>query len=408
MNKNNVLVGFFKTEITPEKLGPLSGFAGTRQATGVHDALYAHAMVVQTQDNRYAMVMLDLLSVSEELVSLVREEGEKLGFAKENLQLIATHTHSAPVGINDTNLGLMQGMDYFLGHRDAGYIRFVAKQVLTAIEEAIANLHSQTLRIGKTAVEGISSNRSRPESKYDNILLAFEFTADTGEKNLLIRFACHPTVLNAANTLISGDFPAALYRRFADRYAHVLFLNGACGDISTRFTRHSADFQEIERMGEVLETAVHTALAAPVYQGAFDHFSLYQKHFVIHTKTPGNLEELTKRCEEAEEGLGKISLQADLEYAKYQQEKILGLEANRAAIQNMTLIFLPVEIYSSLVLPDLREDIYYTGCANGYYTYLTDSAAYTNSEYEAHMTPFAKGEGERIIKEIQNWNQSIQ
>ena len=405
--KERLIAGFAKEEITPAIPVSMSGYKGTRTATGIHDPLYAHVLVIKKGENLFVLTVLDLLSVDVELVASIRSKAESLGIKGHHVQILATHTHSGPTGMNDTKRGIMKGNQYFLVHKSDSYIQEVSEKIIKAIQMAIENLQPQSLTIGKTTVSGISSNRSRKSDKYDDVLLALEFCSATNEKNLWVRFSCHPTVYNSSNTFISADFPAALYRQYANQYQHILFMNGACGDISTRYTRKTADFKEIERIGHVLEEAVTHSLKEPVYKGALDFFHMYSKTFNIQTKTPGNTKELEENYHLAKEGIEKTSLQAEIAYAKHQKQQMVSLEVGAIDIQGFILLFLPVEIYSSLVLGQLNEDIFFSGFANGYYTYLPDTKAYEKGEYEAHMSPFAIGEGERMIEQITRWAQGF-
>ena len=403
-----IRVGFAREEITPKIPVPMSGFAGTRLATEVHDPLYANVMVIKKNEELFVMSVLDLLSVDVELLSSVRSKVDRLGIKGSNVQIMATHTHSGPVGINDSETGIMQGASYFLGNKDSHYINYVSEKIVQAIKSAVRNLQAQTIKIGKSTVSGISSNRSRKNDEYDNVVLAFEFSSESNEKNLFLRFSCHPTVFDSSNTLISADFPASLYQRYADKYKHTFFINGACGDISTRHTRKSSDFNEIERMGRVLEEVITESLLAPFYEGTFDSFEMNSKCFTVETKKPGNIAELKRKYQKMEEGIEKISVRAELEYAKRQKQRPFLMEAGAVEIQGMKFTFLPVEIYSSLILAHLTENIFFSGFANGYYTYLPDSKAYERGEYEAHMSPFAMGEGERLISKVSKWLKELE
>jgi len=76
----------------------------------------------------------------------------------------------------------------------------------------------------------------------------------------IANFACHPTVLSAANYAYSGDlFGTAAIDAARALAAPVLVLNGAAGDVSTRFTRRAQTEVEMRRMGRVLAGAIVAA-----------------------------------------------------------------------------------------------------------------------------------------------------
>ncbi len=71
------------------------GARGTNVSEGVHDALYAKAIVLSDQSQKLAVVTLDLGSISAESVarieSIVRQRTDI-----EAVLLVASHTHSGP------------------------------------------------------------------------------------------------------------------------------------------------------------------------------------------------------------------------------------------------------------------------------------------------------------------------
>jgi len=402
-----VTAGFHTDTITPTIPVKLSGYAGTREATGVHDELYVKSFVVQSEKTNYALVILDLLSVDDELVEYVRNEAMSLGFEKNNIQILATHTHSGPVGIHDTDIGVLKGYSFFLGKGNKEYFKFVGKKIIDSLKKSLKKQTAQYVKIGKIKVPNISSNRSRPELDYDNTLLAFEFESEKGKKNLILRFANHPTVLDASNTLVTADFVGNLYKRFSSRYKNILFLKGACGVISTRYTRIESGFSELERIGEVMEEKVFESFREPIYEGRFDDIRMESQQFKISTKEPKELVDLKRRYSELIDDQEKISVYSEIVYAENQVQRVVNFSVNVMSIQGEVFILMPVEIFSTLTLDFIESGYYYTSFANGYYTYLPDSESYDKDEYEACISPFAKGEGERVIGEVQEWAEGL-
>ncbi len=400
-------VGFSTEVITPKVPVKLAGYAGTRQATGVFDDLYAKAMVVRMDDSIYGLVSVDLLSVDDALVDYIRNKSVDLGFKKENIQVVATHTHSGPVGIHDTSIGLFKDYDFFLGSRDETYFEFVGNQIVKVLKKGLETQSAQNLKIGQIEIAGISSNRSRPELDYDNVLLVFEFVDEFGKKNLILRFANHPTVLDASNKLITADFVGNLYRRFSEQYENVIFVNGACGDISTRHTRLESGFREVNRIGNIIGGRAVEALTRPIYDGPFDIFCMASRTFNIFTKEPKDTADLKRQYDESTDEQEKISLYSETVYAKNQMKQLVNLSVSYVNIQGVHFVLMPVEIFSTLTLRYLEGGYFYTSFANGYYTYLPDEESYDLNEYEASMSPFARGEGKRVIEKVQAWVEEL-
>ena len=97
--------------------------------------------------------------------------------------------------------------------------------------------------------------------------------------------ACHPTVLNGENLMLSADFPGALESCFADAEM-VAFVNGSCGDMSTRFTRRESSFAEMERMAQLAADQLKTLLnqPEPLSPGANLTLEVHQKTFMVKAK----------------------------------------------------------------------------------------------------------------------------
>jgi hypothetical protein len=73
----------------------------------------------------------------------------------------------------------------------------------------------------------------------------------------------HSTVLHEENRLYSADFPgfaASIMPLFEPFVTMSVFLNGAAGDMSTRFYRQSSDFAEVERIGTIVAESVVASL----------------------------------------------------------------------------------------------------------------------------------------------------
>ena len=97
-----IKVGVAETVITPPN--PV-GFAmagydrGTNTSTGVHDDLYARALVVESEDGTSsAMITVAVVNMSEIVMDQIRSGVNKeTGIPFKNVIISSTHTHSGPV-----------------------------------------------------------------------------------------------------------------------------------------------------------------------------------------------------------------------------------------------------------------------------------------------------------------------
>ena len=92
-----IRAGASSIDITPPIGGALYGYGarGTNTSTGVHDPLFARAVVVSDGEHRVALVALDLGSFGRPYTEAVRSAVlSRTGI--EHVILTASHTHSAP------------------------------------------------------------------------------------------------------------------------------------------------------------------------------------------------------------------------------------------------------------------------------------------------------------------------
>jgi hypothetical protein len=111
---------------------------------------------------------------------------------------------------------------------------------------------------------GVSQNRRHPDGPSDPRLHALRVEgADGSPIAALVRFTCHPTVMNFDNLQITADYPGAVYRvvkSVLGSSTTVLFANGACGDINP--ARVAAIFPEVNRIGTIVGAEAGRILAA--------------------------------------------------------------------------------------------------------------------------------------------------
>ena len=94
----NLRVGAAASVITPPAGTPMAGYYFERAAEGVHDDLYAKALVLDQGGTRVALVSLDLISTPVGLVESTRKEIERTTrIPGRNVMISATHAHTGPV-----------------------------------------------------------------------------------------------------------------------------------------------------------------------------------------------------------------------------------------------------------------------------------------------------------------------
>jgi hypothetical protein len=252
-------VGFAQCDITPALGLPLGGYgARAGGAAGVLDPLCCRAVALDEGETAAALAVLDLVHVSGEWVARVRDRAvQRLALPAPHLLVAATHTHSGPAVFRSA-----LSADPRIGRYEDELVDRVVDCVAAAQRAAGAAL----LRTGAATAPGIAANRRDVgEPVDDRVRVLCAHAPDGRLLGVVANFACHPTVLPAANLAYSADlFGAAAAQATGALGVPVVLTNGAAGDVSTRFTRRAQTHAEVQRLGCSLAAAICTAAWAAV------------------------------------------------------------------------------------------------------------------------------------------------
>ncbi|HVR27897.1 MAG TPA: neutral/alkaline non-lysosomal ceramidase N-terminal domain-containing protein, partial [Thermoanaerobaculia bacterium] len=258
--------GAAKADITPPLGGRMYGYGarGDNVSIGVHDRLYAKALVAAAGGTEVAIVTLDLGSFEKDRVARVKDAVRRQT-GIEHVLLIASHTHSAPV------------YDPAFPSRQAPYHVDAETRIARAVAEARAAMRPARVGVGWGRVEECHNrrqvmadgtvemrwaNRERlPTSPVDTTVGVVAFGTPAGEPiATLVSFACHPVVLGPENLEISADYPGVMMAGVeAAAGGQAMFVQGAAGDINPYWDKTppaEGGFEQMTKMGEALAAEV--------------------------------------------------------------------------------------------------------------------------------------------------------
>ena len=408
-------IGFSKTDITPPVGTPLGGYAGYRPCADAHDPLHCRAVVLEQDGARYALVAMDLLCVDEALYLRLSEAVAALGITRERLIVCAIHSHAAPQGVipGEGPLAAVNCNDYEMTPQFRAYMDHVLRQAAAACEAAVGGLEPFRVRTGSGATPPVGSERHTGAVPGGN-LTVLQCRTESGRVLTIANFPCHPTVLGADNLQPSADFTAGIEALVGGDMA--VFLNGAAGDISTRFTRRESSFAECARMSRLAAEHILAALEGQPFvepeplRGVHTRVSLDPRPIEPLESAQAALEARTAEWEAARDAsrdaaalrLLKSHVEGawvNLEFAKTMAGiDQLALPVTVFRFCGLEFATIPGELYSTLQPLGLSVITY----ANGYFRYICPEAAYEAGDYEALAAIVTRGEGERLIHEIQN------
>ncbi len=420
-------VGCARTLITPPPGASLAGF-GARQerAQGVHDDLYARALVLEDSGQRIALAVCDLCDLDAGFVEEARRRiQERAGIRAASAMLAATHTHAAPATFALYSLP-----------PDPGWLDDLADRVADAVASAARDLAPATLALGLGREDSVARNRRRPDGSVDPTVTVLRAERTGAPPAFLLHYACHPTVLGPDNLMVSRDyvgFTVDAVERATGGWT--MFANGASGDINVG---HSADrsalglpipgrtFERAEELGLRLAREAHRAhaQARPMEAGLLAAGRRHVRRHVAVPLRPGpSLEEAraeVKTCRRHLEVLeaggadeeAATAARLELLYAglglEWAEQRAgaagvgaagAGAEGETAEVQafvmgDVALVGLPGEFFveSGLRLRD-RSPFKHTvviGHANGGIGYVPPASAFAEGGYETRLAPWSR------------------
>lgn len=406
-------IGFSKREITPPVGTLLAGYAGHRPCSGVHDPLWCKAVLLEQAGKLYGLLALDLMCVDEALQQRIAVALAPLGMEAERLVVAAIHSHAAPCGIiaGEGPLGTINGDG---APKDAAFGAYLQRVIGVAVEacrEAKENLESFQMRLAQGQVPPIGSERHTGDAGVSNMTVIHVRTAG-GREVILYDFPCHPTVLSSENLQVSADFVGGIEGKLNVDMA--VFLNGAAGDISTRFTRRASSFAECERMSAMAARQIQALLEGKPFEapaplwGCSERINLQARPVETTEAAKQALQQAQLRWQQAkDEGADGKELRVlksyvegagvNLEFARTMEGvREFQLPVTVFRFGGVDFACVPGELFSSLQ----PEGVAVIGYANGYYRYIAPRQAYEQGWYEAMAAILAPGEGEKLVAEI--------
>ena len=257
-----LFVGASEFSITPEPGAYIAGGKNNRIIKGVHDSLFVKALVLSDDSVSIAFLSFDCIGLLYPTLQEIRKEAALRIPDKDlnpsNIVMSSTHTHSGPdvVGI--------WGPDPLTSGVDSIYMKNL---VNTSVKAILAALKKRQPAIIKYAVTEHGEDwvfNISDSANLDRSLSILQFENTEGKSiATLTNFACHPTIMDGATDLVSGDYVGAMYNYLDQKFGGVnLFIQGAIGGwVQPEYEKKR--FDNAKNRGEELGRAVEVALREP-------------------------------------------------------------------------------------------------------------------------------------------------
>ena len=271
--RSTLKIGIAEVNYTPRVgLALVGNYRGDDYASrGVHDSLYAKALVASDEKGRkVAVLTIDICLLPKEPVEFMRSYiASKTDILAENVMIMATHTHSGP----PSDLS------------DPDTKKFLAKAA-DAVILANERLKPTVLSVGRSQESRISHNRRlkckdgtthmcwekfepgfviESWGSIDPEVITLSFEQEGRQTGVLVNFGCHATTLTGNNWLYTADYPGYLaesIKRVKWKDFMSLFCNGCCGNVTQVDYRigFPDTFQECQRIGYILGVSALEAM----------------------------------------------------------------------------------------------------------------------------------------------------
>jgi len=253
----------------------MEGMIRSRPSEGIHDRLFARALVLgEDRDPRgcFALVTVDVCVLDGQTTRAVRERAEsRTGIPAGHIVVAATHTHSGP-----STVGIFTP-------RETAYVEELSARLAAVIGKAARRVRLARPIVG-AGVERTISHYRRLLADDGHVVMNWEpwpaerivRTLGTADPEvgvmmlvspgipgkivaLLFNHAGHPNILSGENLLLSSEYPGLAARLLEqERGGTALFFNGAQGSVDIDGLRHR-DWEGWDRAGRALADSVRSA-----------------------------------------------------------------------------------------------------------------------------------------------------
>lgn len=437
MNKDKLLVGYAKKDITPDFPVGLTGYGN--EASRLHEAVLDHIYgfcLAMTDGNGQTVLLysVDLLLVNEQVVkAFCAAVAEATGVPENHILLAATHNHSAP---NVTERELDWGVAYW---------KLFIRQMVEAGREAMADRAQASLETASGATEKLCFTRHyiNPDGSFfgdnfgtrqdpiaghagepDEQFRLVRFLREGRQAILLVNWQAHAKMCSTATSEfgkahhkhLSADFigyaRAALEEKTGDA---VIYFSGAAGNLNpdSRIAEEAPP-KEPEKVGGILADYVCKSLNDLRPIGSSEILCQWKKVTVPIDHSDDHKIELAKSiwamwgtdpagCKQRAraEGFGSAYAARDV-IRRYESDASREMSLATVCIGDLAFAAVPYEMFCENG-KEVKEKSPFAAtvilsCTNGYHKYIPSKRAYSHGCYEVDSRLYPVGTAEKLAE----------
>jgi hypothetical protein len=230
--------GVARVNLTPpmEMKAALGGYGArmSKPAVGVHDAVWAKALVLEKGERKFALVTADVLAFPPRFKATVIQRLSSEGWSADQVMLLPSHTHTSfdMMALHPGNTFAIPQVGIF----QKELFEHATDQLANVVREAGRKLLPVVAGSTTASVPDRNRNRRRGLTTNDKELTVTRVdTSDGRPLAVLVNWTAHPTFMDENDMLFSGDWPGHLQRTLEALIGQgvtAMYYNGAEGDQS--------------------------------------------------------------------------------------------------------------------------------------------------------------------------------
>ncbi len=301
---DNLRAGTAYADITPPVFTWMTGMGPDRpRPKGVHDPLYAKALVLYDGKNKYALVTVDMNYMDFDSVKLLKTLVEKRTTIKgKNIRIISSHSHSSPglfVLRNSPDLGFYENCPGMEERRRelALHVKASCRKIARAVYDADRSLVNAEIGFGRgrSKYNIVRWNKAgklmryipdnigmRPNQKPLNEIFVMGVREQLTGKSLAVFYvnSAHCICVCLKSDLVTADYPAYTAATVEKALGGLcMFAPGTIGD------QHPRDFDCGHRaakvMGRQLSEEILKAVKNMKYSGKLSVSALQSEYSLL-------------------------------------------------------------------------------------------------------------------------------
>ena len=182
-----------------------------RPAEGIHDRIFAKAVVLADGKKKFALLTVDIVGFPPPIKpALVDRLSGGMAGTREQIMLLPSHSHTS-IEMNAINPANTLQVPQ-LGIYSQRVYDFVVERLASVVQDAERQLVPVSVGTSSISIDGWNRNRRGGDVTDKELTVTRVDTVAGKPLAVLVNFTAHPTFMSGEDMLFSGDWPGHLHR----------------------------------------------------------------------------------------------------------------------------------------------------------------------------------------------------